>query len=300
MGALQSMTGYGAAASRHGDCSFEVTLRSVNHRHLDVVYRVPPSARALTARMTEQLELRFRRGRIEVAVDQVAGSERLGQLDLEAARWLGGMAEELRREGLGEGVLSVADVLAHPASLRPAGVVPIDAAGATGRCLFDALEQAADRLLESRLEEGAALGRRLVEQVEGLAGVVDGMRERIEPATAEAMTRYRDRIRQLVETVAPTTEVAVDEDRLVQEAAILAERGDVAEELDRLEIHLDAVRDALEGPDATGRRLDFLAQEILRELNTVGSKSRDGQLSSLVVEGKVFCERLREQAQNVE
>lgn len=300
LGTLQSMTGYGTGASRQEGCAFEVTMRSVNHRHLDVVYRVPASAQPLTARMSDLLERRFRRGRVEVAVEQVAGSERLGELDLEAARWLAAAADQLNDAGVARGKLSAADVLAHPATLRSAGSVSIDAGGPSADCLFEAFESAADRLLESRRAEGAALAKRIGEQTDRLAGIVEAMRARVEPATTAMMDRYRARIARLVESAGSGGSTELDDDRLVQEAAVLAERGDVAEELDRLEIHLDAVRTALEAVDPAGRRLDFLAQEILREFNTVGSKSRDGELSGLVVEGKVFCERLREQAQNVE
>lgn len=297
---LQSMTGFGAGACRECESAFEVTLRSVNHRHLDVVFRVPASARSLTTQMSAVLEQRFRRGRIEVGVEQTAGPERLGRLDVEAAWWLAGLAERLREQGIAEGALSVSDVLAHPVALRAAGAVPIDAEGPTGRCLFTALETAADHLKDSRLREGRALGQRIHEQVERLGDLVAGMRARVEPATAQLMARFRERIEHLVSEASDRGAGGLDEARIAQEAALLAERVDVAEELDRLEIHLEAVRAAMAGPDAAGRRLDFLAQEILRELNTVGSKSRDGELAALVIEGKVFCERLREQAQNVE
>jgi uncharacterized protein (TIGR00255 family) len=163
--------------------------------------------------------------------------------------------------------------------------------------LLEAVGTSLDSLVSTRAGEGAKLLAMLTERLDGLDEVSTRMRDLADGMSARQAETLRQRLDQLL--AGDGTEV-VDEQRLAQEVAILADRSDIAEELDRLGAHLEQFRTVCEGKGSQGKRLDFLAQEIFRELNTIGAKCRDSELKRCVVDGKVLCEQLREQVQNVE
>jgi len=150
------------------------------------------------------------------------------------------------------------------------------------------------QLVGAREQEGAQLRRVLAERLSDLGAAAARLRARAPLVRQEIHDGLRRRLRELLDGA------GVDEVRLAQEAALLVDRSDVAEELDRLDGHLSHFATLLEGDGALGKRLDFLSQEILRELNTLGSKCRDGEMARMVLDAKVTCEQLREQVQNVE
>ena len=159
--------------------------------------------------------------------------------------------------------------------------------------------EAVDGLLAMRRAEGDELRSVVDSCVQALADVRQSIARRRQETVAEMQTDLAERVRSLLAEVGAEFDGS-DEGRLVQEVAYLAERSDVREELDRLDSHLEQVRSLLDSEEAIGRRLDFLSQELLRELNTIGSKCRDAATTSLVVDGKVVCDQFREQAQNIE
>jgi uncharacterized protein (TIGR00255 family) len=183
--------------------------------------------------------------------------------------------------------------------LRLPGVVSVEAvenvlSDADRGVLEAAVESALERLLEARAREGAELTRVQERAVEGLGEVVSKLIELRASLQQDLLERLQARLAEL------TGATGLDADRLAQEAALLVDKADVQEELDRLELHVEHFAALLGEQGAVGKRLDFLAQEILRELNTVGSKSRSSDATQLVLDGKVLCEQLREQVQNVE
>jgi len=166
-------------------------------------------------------------------------------------------------------------------------------------CLFEAL----DKLLQMRAREGSALRADLQGHVESLRALVDEIAELVGAEPEQRARRLRERVERLFAEASASVAAAADETlraRLAQEIALLADRGDVSEELARLQSHLAQLGEMLDAEDAVGRRLEFMLQEVNRELNTIASKSSEARVSALVVDGKGVLEKMREQAQNVE
>ncbi len=294
MGLMSSMTGYGRAEARGSRLAVVVEVRSLNHRFLEIGVKLP---RGLSAHETEVRQLvqgRVARGRLDVAiaVRRVAGSQNTVRADLalgaEYVRSARALAEAL---GL-PGSLAVADLLRLP------GVVAVeeteDDDGESALLLKDAAQQALDELVRMRQAEGAALAADLGAHLGTLEGWAAGLAEVLPAALQRIQERLRARIHALLD------ELPAEPGRIVQEAAMLAARSDVAEELARLVSHCGQFRALLAAGGPVGRQLDFLLQEMHREVNTVASKADDGEMVARVLEARTVVERLREQAQNVE
>jgi uncharacterized protein (TIGR00255 family) len=294
MGLISSMTGYGRAEARGSRLAVVVEARSLNHRFLEIGVKLP---RGLSAHETELRQLvqgRVARGRLDmaIAVRRVTGSQNTVRTDLalgaEYVRSARALAEAL---GL-PGALAVADLLRLP------GVVAVeeteDDDGESALLLKDAAQQALDELVRMRQAEGAALAADLGAHLGTLEGWAAGLAEMLPAALQRIQERLRTRIHALLD------ELPADPGRVVQETAMLAARSDVAEELARLVSHCGQFRALLAAGGAVGRQLDFLLQEMHREVNTVASKADDGEMVARVLEARTLVERLREQAQNVE
>lgn len=292
---LSGMTGFARVEGAHGAWSWSVEARSVNGRNLEVRYRGPTGFDSLEPRVREAAQALFKRGQVNVALQarraELAGRARINTAELEAliaaaqpyvAR---GEAAPPRFDGLlaVRGVLEVGETEETPDARA-------QVLGAMGASLAAAL----DGLAASRRDEGAALAP-------VLAGLVDQAEATRAAAEVEAVglpqqlkARFTERIGALAGDAAGMTE------RIVQEAAMLAVKADVREELDRLSAHVDAARALIAGEGAAGRRLDFLSQEFMREANTLCSKSASTALTTLGLELKAVIEQFREQVQNVE
>jgi len=296
---IRSMTGYGQAAFEVEGAAFEVELRSVNHRHLDVKARLPRGLAGYEADLRAQVAERLVRGKVDLTVRATSAGAALAdsvELDLAvAARYLEA-ARALRQEhGVG-GELDVRGLLALPGVAR---VVERELGEEAARgALRAALGAALDSLVAMREAEGAALDRDLrgrLERLEALAREIEGR-------AGEVQRAVRDRLRKRAEQLREETGL-LDEARLHQELVWAADRLDVSEECVRLHSHVGQFRallDAAGAREPAGRRLDFLLQEMGREANTIGSKSADAPVAHRVVELKTELERIREQVQNVE
>jgi len=291
---LSSMTGFARAEGSAGDWTWAVEARSVNGRNLEVRFRGPSGFDNLERMAREAAQARFQRGQINVSLQarraEGAGAIRINQEQLD--RYLV-LAETLARSGRvglasADGLLGLRGVVeaAEAEDDAEARVAIEAAAGAT-------LAQALDALRASRLAEGAAL-----------AGVLAGLIQRIEALTAAAEAeaseqgatirdRFARRLSELLGEAAPA-------DRVMQEAAVMAVKADVREELDRLAGHVAAARTLMSDGAAVGRRLDFLTQEFMREANTLCSKSATPGLTTVGLALKAAIDQLREQVQNVE
>lgn len=295
---LRSMTGYGAAEEQAGAGRWWVEVRSTNHRFLEVVVRLPRELAALEERVRAVVAQRIRRGRVEVLVrgDGVP-RPREAVVDTDLARRYAEALERLRRELALAEPLSLSALLALPDVVRVEDAPPdVEAAWET---LRPALERALDGLVEMRASEGRRLAQDLQDRVARLEGWVDQVARRAE----ELPRAYAERLRQRVAELLRALEVPhpPDEARLATEVASFADRCDVREELVRLRSHLQEARALLDAPDgAVGRKLEFLLQEMQREVNTVGAKAADVEVSRAVVEMKSELEAIREQVQNVE
>lgn len=292
---IHSMTGFGAAEGPVGGSRVSVELRSVNHRFFNPNLKLPSALSQWETEVREALRQRIARGHVTVSARIVREDE--GRSGVDEARFAE-VAAELKRlqesYGLG-GAVDVATVLRMPDVVR---TVREDDTPVTGSAaeLLSIVEAAVEALQEMRRAEG-----------ERMAAVIAGRLALVEAAVARLAARGPERLEaqrvRLSENVAKLAGgVAVDPQRLAQEIAILADRLDVGEELDRFGSHIAAFREALSATNAepVGKRLGFLLQELLREANTTGSKANDAVMLQDVVAVKEELERIREQVENIE
>ena len=289
---IRSMTGFGAAEGHVGGSRVSVELRTVNHRFFSPSIKLPGELSRWEPDVREALRRRISRGHVTVS----ARTERAGALSgvIDEARFAqyATMLRDLRdRHGL-DGAIDVATVLRLPDVVASAG----DHETGTAAELTAIVEAAIDALTRTRGEEGQRLAIYLLERLR----IVEGALSRIAGRAPERVVAQRDRLRESVRVL--TDGMAIDEQRIAQEIAILADRLDVQEELQRFGSHIAAFRSALEqaGGEPVGKRLGFLLQEMLREANTTGSKANDAVMLQDVVTIKEELERIREQVENLE
>ena len=285
-----SMTAF-ARASLEGEWGRAVwEIRSVNHRYLEVVIRLPEDLRGLESNMREQVNARLGRGKIECNLryspttsdaPQLAVNQAMVEQLLNAARNISAMAEATQP-------INTIDILRYPGVLE----TPRIDLEETSKGVTDALELALDQLVDTRSREGDKLKTLVEKRCDGIEEQLQILRRRVPDIIASIRERHEQRIRDLAS--------ALDQGRVEQECALLVQRLDVAEEIDRLEAHLQEVRRVLGQAQPMGRRLDFLMQELNREANTLGSKSAHIDTSNGSVELKVLIEQIREQIQNIE
>ncbi|HEY6100213.1 MAG TPA: YicC/YloC family endoribonuclease [Anaeromyxobacter sp.] len=290
---IRSMTGFGAARGASGAEELDVEIRSVNHKFSEVKVRAPRELGALEIEVARMVKERLARGGVDVAIRRPGGSSGLApRIDVALAESYSRAFREMQvRLGL-PGTLTLADVIGADGVVRlEERSVDLDAAR---EALRRALGTALDRLVEMRVREGEALARDLAGRLEVLETSV----ARIELLGPPAIEHHRARLAERVQELARG--VAVDPGRLEQEVVLLADRTDVTEEITRLRSHVAQVRALLKVAEPAGRKLDFLVQEMHREMNTIGSKSQSAEIAALVVALKAEVERMREQVQNVE
>lgn len=291
---IRSMTGYGSAAVTREGGTVTVEARSVNSRGLKVVVKAPPGVEGWESELRALAESRARRGRLDLFV-RVEGAPETGGASLDEAR-VRKVLDACARLRDDFGVSGEPDVASL---LRVGGIFRKTGEGAEFVPEMEDVKQAAvaalDLLVEMRDGEGARL------EVD-LRGRLAGLREAIDGAEALAPERLERERRRLRDAVADLAGKALDEDRLLREIALIADRWEISEELVRARSHVEAFEEFLEAPvdEPVGRRLGFLVQELQREFNTLGAKANDSRISRLVVEAKNEIERLREQVENVE
>jgi uncharacterized protein (TIGR00255 family) len=289
------MTGFGQAQVEGEALRVAVSVRTVNHRNLDLVVRLPEDLRPIERRVGDCLRAELHRGRVEARVDVTHLGERPCQVGIArgAVAELRRAAEELGSEGLAERGLAFADLLRLPEVVK-VSFEPHSWSDEDRELVLRAVEEARDQAASARRHEG----ERLVEIVTGFLDGLGRLLEEIEDRRPEARQRLEDAFRQRLDELLAGPPPS--EERLAQEVALLVERSDVQEEIDRLRAHLDHGRQLLDTGEPIGRRLEFLSQELLREINTLGAKSRDLPILRSVLNAKAVCDRLREQVQNIE
>ena len=287
---LHSMTGFARVESESALGTVSWELRSVNHRYLDVQFRLPDALRGSEPALRTRAGARLGRGKVDCTLSLRPADEQQGELPIDRAR-----LEQLR-----DALAMAADVCpeANPASamdlLRWPGViterqVDSDALATLAAGLFD---EALSELVAMRAREGERLAALLLDRCDDIDALTAAVRTRRPQVLAAIRTRMKDRL--------ATLDVDADPARLETELAIIAQKLDVDEELDRLDAHIAEIRTVLESTEPVGRRLDFLMQELNREANTLGSKSADAETTRAAVDLKVAIEQMREQIQNVE
>jgi uncharacterized protein (TIGR00255 family) len=290
---IRSMTGFGAGRGTASGEDVELEVRSVNHKFCEVKVRMPRELGALEHEVVRAVKERLARGGIEVTVRRTAAGGGLApKVDVALAEsYARAFAEIQARLGL-PGAVTVADVLSAEGVVRlEERAVDLQAVAAA---LHAALAGALGALVAMRAREGEALARDLGARLD----LVERLVARVHELSPQLVEQYRAR---LAERIAELTRgVALDPARLAQEVALFADRSDVAEEITRLGSHLAQVRALLALAEPAGRKLDFLVQEMHREVNTIGSKSQSAEVAGIVVSLKAEVERMREQVQNVE
>lgn len=291
---IRSMTGYGRREGTAGSASAVVEVRSVNHRFCEVVVRVPRLLGFLEEELKQAVQRRCTRGRVEVTVSlsgEIEGRKRLS-LDQSLARQYHQLLRDLQRSLRLPGTVDLA-LVAGLRELVSVGDQPIDPRPLKG--LIGRLAKGAIADLDAmRRREGGVLARDVRQRLAAVGEEARLIGARTPLVAREAFERMKARVEKLLDAAAP------DPARLNQELAVYAERGDVSEELTRLESHLAQFERALRGREAVGRTLDFLLQEMGREINTVGSKANDAEIAGRVVRVKSELEKVREQVQNIE
>lgn len=288
---MRSMTGYGRGVAEHAGVRATVDLRAVNHRFLDIKVRATGLAPAIEDAITSKIRTALERGAITVSVNIDRAAHLTGpRIDNAAARHAAEMLVQLATQ-LGLAKPDMALVLAQPGVVVDSGVET----GQDPTGVIAALDSALAQLDQMRKTEGIALGLELTARLDELTTLRTQIATLAANVPAMVSKRLHERVKRLLDS-----ETAVDPARLAQEVALLADRADVTEELVRLASHVDQMKALIAGEAPAGRRLDFLVQEIGRELNTIGSKSTVAEISSTVVDAKAVLEKVREQVQNVE
>ena len=291
---IESMTGYGRSEGSYRDLAIVAELRSTNHKFCDITVRLPKLLLPLETVLKKQLQQRFTRGRLELAVSINGANEQPKQLDvdLELARQYSRILKDLKTKLELPGQVDLALLMGFRDIITTAELAETtDALAAQVQAL---LKEAMDRLEVMRRKEGRALVRDLRHRLRVIEQGLRRIQTRIPAMVQGYQTRLHDRIKRL------TQGVKLDPGRLAQEVALFAERSDVSEELTRLKSHLNQFKTMIQGKEAVGRSLDFLIQEMNREINTVGSKSSDASIAMEVVGIKSELEKMREQVQNIE
>jgi uncharacterized protein (TIGR00255 family) len=281
------MTGYAQASAGSPRGTLSLELRSVNARFLDVQFRIADDLRALEPVLREQITARIARGKVDCRVALAEGEGATPRLNEEALRRLRAVADAARQAFPEAAPPSLAELLRWPGVLG--AEVDADALRGVAATLC---RRALEELSATRTREGAKLAAGIIERVREMRGQV----EKVMPLVPEAVAAYQQKITERLREAIGNA----DDERIRTEIALFASKADVAEELDRLRAHLGEVERVLGAGGAVGKRLDFLAQELNREANTLASKAASTAVSDCALELKLLVEQIREQVQNLE
>ena len=293
------MTGFASLTHEDERATIGITIRAVNHRFLDVQLRIPQSLGDLEPRVRGLLQKRLARGRVELAISMQVrtASAPTVELNEDFANALAAAIEQARERGLVQGTLTPGDLLRLPQAItvkeRPTEVDP-EMEARLGSSVEAAIEQALADLDAMRMREGAHLRADLDGRRQLLAELIERLREAADEGRVSLEARLHDRIREI------STELPVDQQMVAQEIVRIAGRSDISEEVTRFRAHLSHWGALSTADEPCGRKLDFLLQEMNREINTIGSKADGLGVSELIITAKAELEKMREQVQNVE
>jgi len=293
---IRSMTGFGRAEGSAEGYALTVEIKSVNHRHLDVALRLPTALSSLDLDARRLVQARVERGRVDVTAQLGPAAGRAAQevrVDAALARRYVEQARTLGRDlGLDDDP-TLAWVLDQPGVVQVAEPTPV-AAATLWPLVADTLARALEDLITQRTVEGAALAAELRALRTQLLTEITTIAARAPQAAARRSERLRERLRTML------ADAPLDETRIITEVAVWAQKTDVTEELARLRAHLEDLGAKLDKGGPVGRPLDFLIQELNREVNTLGAKADDLELSQAALAAKGMLEKMREQVQNLE
>ena len=287
---LHSMTGFARQAAESDIGALTWEIRTVNHRYLDVQFKIPDELRPHEQAFRKQVTDAINRGKVECALHFRRAFDRQNELQIDTAlvELIGTRIKEMSAELPATGAVNPFDVMRWPGVVQQKEI-DLEPLIDESRTL---LATAIDAIQAMRASEGARIADMLESRCADIATISESVRARMPDVLEAARTKQQERIAKL--------DVDADPARLETELALIAQKLDVDEELDHLDSHLVEIRDVLRRDEPVGRRLDFLMQELNREANTLGSKSNDTETTKAAVELKVLIEQLREQIQNIE
>ena len=287
--AVNSMTAFSRVQGDDQWGSFAWELRSVNHRYLESQFKLPEKLRQLEPALREKLRAKLARGKVECHL-HFKINEQEQSLEINSAKvgQLRTLEKSLLLDNASLEKLSANQILQWPGVLQSSELDLAELA----KELLSHFDSALDQLVQARAAEGARLAQLIVERLEQVTDIVAEVGQKMPEILSEHKAKTEAKL--------ASFKIDIDQERLAQEVVMLAQKIDVAEELDRLAAHVDEVRDTIGKQEPCGRRLDFLMQELNREANTLGSKSIAIATSKNAVNLKVLIEQMREQVQNIE
>ncbi len=284
------MTGFSRAESETSDGKCSGEARSLNSRYLEVSLKLPKSASVYEQRLRELAKKQIKRGRLDVTMkwEKTNESLTLPTLNEEAIKWYINVAGHLKQTYGLKGDLTLENILGAR------DIIVYEEASLPEAALYSCFDELLAKLNQEREREGELIKQDLSDRLEKIRADLSQIEERWPSVVKKHEENLREKVRKAIEAS------SIDESRILQEIAIYMERADIAEEITRLNGHLGHFRQTLDAPDEMGRKLDFIIQEMVRESNTIGSKSSDLYISERVIKIKVEIEKMREQVQNVE
>lgn len=294
---MLSMTGFGRCVRQEGGVALEIEVRSVNHRFLDLTIKTPRAYNQYDTEIRKVISDQLGRGRVEVFVTRRTTDAAAHSVSFNREMFT--RLQQVYSEALGADVSAESKVTVALDILARREVLDISDDSASGgegekKLLLETLTLALTELQSMRSAEGQNLKSDLLKRLDSLKS----LHARLEESVQKTPIDYRERLNQRLQRLAP--DVVVDPSRLAAEVALMCDRIDTTEELVRLTSHFEQVAQALNGGSGSGRRLDFLIQEMGREFNTITSKAQDAAVQHLVIDAKAELERMKEQVQNVE
>ena len=291
---MRSMTGYGRGDADHADTKFSVELNSVNRKQSDIVVNLPRDLAALEPRIRQTINENISRGRTNVVVSYHNGSSAPRQLalDVDLARSYHDAMRALQKELNAPGEITIGAILQAPGVMRP----PEEAFDSSTAWLAieRALRAALNDLIKMREREGKHLAKDLIHRLKAMRKQI----KEIRGLHTDVVKKYRATLLERIQKAG--LPISIEDERLMKEVTFFADRSDVSEELTRLDSHLAQFAHHLRKNEPVGRTLEFITQEIFRELNTLGAKANDAGISQRVVACKAELEKIREQIQNLE
>ncbi len=292
---IKSMTGFGKGDSQIGNIHFQVELKSVNHRYMDISIRLPKMFTYLEENIRGLIKSYLKRGRIEVyiAYKNVGGSDVKVVVDMPLAKEYLNSLLEIERDLSVQSDITTSLIVSFP------DVIKIEEKeeneDEVWQCLHNALNDALIKLVRMRKEEGNKLKVDMLKRLNIIDDFLVQIKDRSPIIVQEYRQKLTDRIKEIL-----NEQFDLDDNRIATEVALFADKSNITEEIVRLHSHIEQFTKILEEDDAVGRKLDFLLQEMNREINTIGSKANDLVIANLVINIKSELEKMREQVQNIE
>lgn len=291
---IKSMTGYGRVETLCDDRNIVVEAKSVNHRFLEISLRTPAALYPLEMEYKKKIGERFKRGRIDVSIrlEGDGGDTSKVNLNMEVARSYFDVLTRLKMEFDIQEPVSLKNLISFRDIFTPPAETQLDADFLNQ--VEKTLQEALSMLVNMRQDEGISLFSDMQMRLQAISETMETIRSRSPQVVLEYQKRLSERIKEL------TAGFEIDAARLAQEVAMMADRCDITEEVVRMQSHIGQFEALLQSEEAEGRKIDFLLQEMNREINTIGSKSNDVEIARQVIEVKSELGKLREQAQNIE